>query len=119
MARRKVPDPIVHVKFFTPYSNWTWYVTEGEAEEDDFRFFGYVCGMEEEWGYFVLSELESARGPLGLPIERHLHFTPGPFSVGMATESRNRAEYLPRGRSLPAPYLLLVAPRPSWSALWS
>ena len=35
---------------------------------------------EEEWGYFVLSELESARGPLGLPIERDLHFKPSPFS---------------------------------------
>ena len=40
-----MPDPIVHTKFFTPDSNWTWYVTEGETEEDDFRFFGYVCGM--------------------------------------------------------------------------
>ncbi len=28
----------------------------------DFRFFGYVCGIEEEWGYFVLSGLESVRG---------------------------------------------------------
>jgi hypothetical protein len=22
-------DPIVWVKFFTPWSNWTWYATEG------------------------------------------------------------------------------------------
>jgi hypothetical protein len=87
-AQEKVPDP--HPKFFTPDSNWTWYVTEGEAEEGEFRFFGYVCGLEEEWGYFVLSELESVRGPLGLPLERDLHFTPGPFSQVMATERRNR-----------------------------
>ena len=91
-AQEKVPDPIVHAKFFTPDSNWTWYVTEGEADEHNFRFFGYVCGMEEEWGYFVLSELESARGPMGLPIERDLHFTPGPFNMVMATERRNRGE---------------------------
>ena len=39
-------------------------------EEDDFIFFGYVVGQFEEWGYFALSELESARGPLKLPIER-------------------------------------------------
>jgi hypothetical protein len=43
-------------------------------------FFGYVIGFEKEWGYFSLSELESARGPLGPPIERDLHFTPKPFS---------------------------------------
>jgi hypothetical protein len=27
-SQEKVPDPIVHAKFFTPDSNWTWYVTE-------------------------------------------------------------------------------------------
>jgi hypothetical protein len=89
-AQEKVPDPIVHSKFCTPDSNWTWYVTEGEAEEDDFRFFGFVCGLEEEWGYFLLSELESVRGPLGLAIERDLHFTSGPFTKVMAEERRNR-----------------------------
>lgn len=73
-------DPIVHIKFFTPDSSWTWYVTEGSPEEGDFIFFGFVVGFEKEWGYFALSELESARGPLGLPIERDLHFEPGPFS---------------------------------------
>ena len=79
-SQENVPDPVVHAKFFTPDSNWTWYVTEGQAEDHDFRFFGYVCGMEEEWGYFVLSELESVRGPLGLEIERDLYFEPGPFT---------------------------------------
>ena len=48
-AQEKIEDPVIHAKFFTPDSNWTWYVTGGETEEDDFRFFGYVCGMEEEW----------------------------------------------------------------------
>ena len=50
------------------------------------------CGQEEEWGYFVLSELESARGPLGLPIERDMYFKTGPISEVIA---RYRAE---RGR---------------------
>lgn len=39
-----------------------------------------VWSAHEEWGYFVLSELSEARGPLGLPIERDLYFKPGPFS---------------------------------------
>ncbi len=74
------PDPVVHAKFFTPDSNWTWFVTEGQAEGDDFRFFGFVRGQAEEWGYFLLSELEAARGPLGLPVERDLHWQPGRFT---------------------------------------
>lgn len=36
-----------------------------------------MCGLEAEWGYFLLSGLESARGPLGLPIERDLYFEAG------------------------------------------
>src|SRR5205823_11436583 len=76
----------------SPWSNWTWFVTEGEQEEDDFRFFGYVCGHEEEWGYFVLSELESSRGPGGLTIERDLHFTPGPFSRVIEQYRRARGQ---------------------------
>src|SRR6267142_3887030 len=83
-------DPIVHAKFFTPDSNWTWFVTEGSPDEDDFRFFGYVIGHEEEWGYFVLSELESARGPMGLPIERDLYFDPGPWNEVEARYRRER-----------------------------
>ena len=74
------PNTVVHCKFFTPDSNWTWWVTEGETDGDDFRFFGYVRGLEDEWGYFLLSELEAARGPLGLPIERDLHFRSGRFT---------------------------------------
>jgi hypothetical protein len=82
-------DPTVHAKFFTPDSNWTWFVTEGEPDEDDFRFFGFVCGHEEEWGYFVLSELKAVRGALRLPVERDLYFKTGPFSEVIA---RYRAE---------------------------
>ena len=79
-SQENTKDPIVHAKFFTPDSNWTWYATEGSEQEGDFIFFGYVVGFEKEWGYFCLSELEAARGPMGLPIERDLYFQPGPFS---------------------------------------
>jgi hypothetical protein len=64
---------IAYVKFFTPDSNWTWYATEFDGND---IFFGLVFGFESELGYFSLSELESVRGPLGLPIERDLHFEP-------------------------------------------
>ena len=59
------------VKFFTPDSNWTWYASEFDGED---IFFGLVIGMDMELGYFSLAALESVRGPLGLPIERDLHF---------------------------------------------
>ena len=78
-SQETISDPIVHAKFFTPDSNWTWFVTEGSPEGDDFIFFGYVCGFEEEWGYFSLNELESVRGPLHLSIERDLFFRPAPI----------------------------------------
>jgi Protein of unknown function (DUF2958) len=79
-AQEKNDDPVVYIKFFTPDSNWTWYATEGSEEEEDFIFFGYVMGLEEEWGYFSLSELACARGPLGLAVERDFYFVPTPFS---------------------------------------
>lgn len=61
-------------KFFTPWTSWSWYVTEASQEDDDVRFFGLVDGHEKELGYFVLSELMEVRGPGGLTIERDLHF---------------------------------------------
>lgn len=80
-AQEGASDPIIHAKFFTPDSDWTWYVTEGSEENDDFIFFGFVIGFEKEWGYFSLNELKTARGPLGLAIERDLYFEPQPFSM--------------------------------------
>jgi hypothetical protein len=75
-AQEKEKDQMIYAKFFTPWTSWTWYVTEGSQEGDDFLFFGYVIGMEKEWGYFSLNEMESVRGPGGLTIERDLYFTP-------------------------------------------
>ena len=73
-------DPIVYVKFFTPWSGWTWFATEGEDKGEDFIFFGYVIGQFPEWGYFSLNELCSVTGPFGLKIERDIHFEPRPKS---------------------------------------
>jgi len=66
-------DPVALVKFFTLWSNWTWYVTEFDGED---TLFGLVYGFERELGYFSLSELEAITGPAGLRIERDLHFNP-------------------------------------------
>lgn len=63
----ELKDRIVHVKFFTPASNWTWYALEYDPE--DRLFFGLVEGFEREFGYFSLDELES----LGGAVNRDCH----------------------------------------------
>lgn len=70
---KKGEDAVVYVKFFTPDANWTWYATEFDGED---TFFGLVKGQETELGYFSLRELQAARGPWGLPVERDRYFTP-------------------------------------------
>lgn len=90
IRRRAASASVTHAKFFTPDSNWTWFDTEGIQEEEDFIFFGFLIGFEKEWGYFALSDLVTARGPLNLPIERDLYFTPGPFEEVIA---RYKKEY--------------------------
>ena len=74
----KGEDAIAQVKFFSPDGQYTWWATEFCPEEG--RFFGLVQGQERELGYFMLSELETTRGPMGLKIERDMHWSPRPLS---------------------------------------
>jgi len=82
--RNKIPqlqnaakDSTVWVKFFSPYSGWTWYATEFDGVD---TFFGYVTGFANEWGYFSLKELEETTLGPDLPaIERDCSFTPQPL----------------------------------------
>src|ERR1700737_1111412 len=79
-SQESCPPLLWHGSFFPPDSSFTWLVTEGAEQEDgDWLLFGFVIGLEEEWGYSLLSEIASARGPLGLPVERDLWFKPGPI----------------------------------------
>ena len=98
LEEQPTEEKVAQVKFFTPWSNWTWYATEGSpcclqhgnydcedptclAEKDrwEMMFFGLVFGLEQEWGYFSLAELESIKGPFGLAIERDRYFDPKPI----------------------------------------
>ena len=67
------PNEVVKVivKFFCPWNDWAWYAVEFDGED---TFFGFVHGDFPEFGYFSLSEMESVTGPLGLKIERDMHF---------------------------------------------
>ena len=66
-------NAIAPIKFFTPDTHWTWYSTEYDGDD---ILFGLVSGFEIELGYFSVSDLESIRGPFGLPIERDRYFEP-------------------------------------------
>lgn len=70
-------DAIAFVKFFSPYSNWTWYASEFDGID---TFFGLVEGFETELGYFSLSELEAVEVEfLGVKVpavERDLNWAP-------------------------------------------
>lgn len=65
------------VKFFTPWTSWTWYASEYDPAER--LFFGVVVGLEREFGYFSLTEMEAIEGPAGLRIERDLYWRPRPL----------------------------------------
>lgn len=73
----KVENKTIYIKYFTPDSNWSWYVAEYDKESK--IFFGFVDGLYPEWGYFSLIELKEVKGPLGLKIERDLNFKPTRF----------------------------------------
>jgi len=63
-------------KFFNPMGSGTWYVLEGEKQENgDWLFYGLIDLYEREYGYFSLSELESVRLPFGMGIERDMCYT--------------------------------------------
>jgi hypothetical protein len=71
------PDFIPVVKLFTPDASCTWLLTELDPGEPDIAFGLCDLGMGyPELGSVRISELESVRGVLGLPVERDLHFTP-------------------------------------------
>jgi len=68
-------DVLAVAKLFSPFSNWTWFITEWDAETG--TCFGLVQGFEEEMGYFDLAELAEATVFGGVPVvERDLYWQP-------------------------------------------
>lgn len=70
-------DFIPVVKLFTPDAGCTWLLTDVDPEDPDIAFGLCDLGLGyPELGTVRISELESVRGRLGLPVERDMHFTP-------------------------------------------
>lgn len=77
------------VKLFTPDAGCTWLLSELDPEEPDLAFGLCDLGMgSPEMGNVLISELESVRGKLGLPIERDLHFKADKSLTAYADEAR-------------------------------
>lgn len=80
-SQDSVADPVIVAKFFNPCGAGTWYATEYDPRTR--IFFGYVSifgDHNDEWGSFALDELRAYKGPLGIGIERDLHFGERRFS---------------------------------------
>ena len=77
--QNEVKDPIVYAIFHFPLSGWSWFATGAEVSDDDVCFFGFVVGLECEWGYFRLSELESV-DISGIKVNRDQDHLPRPLS---------------------------------------
>jgi len=87
-STENTPDPMVWVKWFTPDSSFTWYITERDPNTGE--CFGVTVNpasnMPWELGYFDQHEIESVRGKLGLPVERDEWFKSQPLSEVKAKE---------------------------------
>ncbi|MGJ7491405.1 DUF2958 domain-containing protein [Variovorax sp. ZT4R33] len=82
-------DPMPVVKLFTPDAGATWLLAEIDPD-DETRAFG-LCDLGQgfpELGYASLEELETLRGPLGLPVERDLYFRADKPISAYARETR-------------------------------
>src|SRR6185312_3773633 len=76
-------------KLFTPDANATWLISAVDPDDPD-RLFG-LCDLGlgfPELGYVSLLELSALKGPLGLPVERDLHFLADKPLSAYAEEAR-------------------------------
>ena len=70
----KGEEAVAICKFFL--QGFTWYVLEAQKNGSDYEFFGIVDGLEKEYSYFTLSQLQRLRGRWGLTVERDMYFKP-------------------------------------------
>ena len=104
LANGRIPDAdhIPVVKFFNPFGQGTWLATE--LDEDGDILFGLADLGYPELGSWSLSEMTAIRLPVGMGIERDLHFE-GRYPISVWAEaaraegSTSRAERVLHARS--------------------
>lgn len=82
----KVYDALVVARYFDPCGSWTWYATEYYPK--DRLFFGYVSGLEDEFGDFSLDEMEQYKGRFGIGLERDLYFDEMPLRQALKKDRK-------------------------------
>ena len=91
---RDYDDVLAPGKLFSPYSGWTWYITEMDPQTG--QCFGLVDGFEKEIGYSDLTELAETTVFGGVPaVERDLYWEPqtlGEIKNGSRRDSPEDAE---------------------------
>lgn len=83
--------PLALVKCFTPDYFWVWYASGFDGQS---TFYGLMIDHKPNHsalGYFSLSELKATCSPMGLPVERDIHFEPETFESLYAKHSQMRA----------------------------
>jgi len=90
------------IKLFTPWAGATWLISElrpGETPDEDLLFglcdLGLGC---PELGYVALSELTRLRGPVGLRVERDVHFVPQ-ATLSVYADAARSAEHITEDRT--------------------
>jgi hypothetical protein len=83
------------VKLFTPWGGASWLLTELDPDNNDIAFGLCDLGMGcPELGSVSLSEIEAVRGPMGLRVERDLHFKAGKTLSAYADEARREGRII-------------------------
>lgn len=90
-------DAIVTAKLFSPYSNWTWFILEGDALTGE--LFEYVVGLEAEYGYGSIEEFNETNQDAWKrgrpqPVERDSSFRP--CSLREALQKNGHANLIAR-----------------------
>lgn len=92
-ARGEQIDPFPVVKLFTPDAGATWLLTELDPDDPDIAFGLCDLGLGfPELGSVRLSEIATARGRLGLGVERDLYFVADKPLSAYAEEARKLGE---------------------------
>ena len=74
--QKSLEETLVPLKIFNPMGAGTWYITEIDPETKEAFGFAVLFEGEGELGYISIEELEGITLPLGLKIERDLHWDP-------------------------------------------
>lgn len=83
------------VKFFAPWGAATWLITEVYPDNHDIAF--GLCDLgfgTPELGTIYLPELFALRGPLGLKIERDMHFDPKGKTISEFADDARKAGHI-------------------------